>query len=284
MELGWYGSAMTTLLSLGSASESPYGHTHAHMHTHTRTYAHTHTRICTHTHAHMYTHTRMHTLPEAKHGDIIQTLLHILLCTYLIPIPISIPFPIHRSTERQLLLFDINDLSKPKGVAMLEVSPSTLVPHFDKDTNVLFLAGKGDRSVYAFEFIPGQWKGVVAFDSYFQSCICSPPCSSPVSCFAKPHPYPHHHFPHLTLTITPHTSPSPSFPTPHPHHHSPHLTLTITSHTSPTPSLPTPHPHHHSPHLTPLPCYHLLSHCLQNVISYGLANMYNENTGIKIYI
>ena len=223
----------------------------------------------------------MHTLPESKHGDIIQTLLQILLCRYLIPIPISIPFPIHRSTERQLLLFDINDLSKPKGVAMLEVSPSTLVPHFDKDTNVLFLAGKGDRSVYAFEFIPGQWKGVVAFDSYCQSCICSPPCSSPVSCFTKPHPHhhfphltltitphtssspsfptphPHHHFPHLTHTITLHTSPSPSFPTPHPHHHSPHLTLTIISHTSPSPSLLTPHPHHHSPHLTPLPCYHL---------------------------
>ena len=126
----------------------------------------------------------------------------ILVCTYLVPIPISIPFPIHRSTERQLLLFDINDLSKPKGVAMLEVSPSTLVPHFDKDTNVLFLAGKGDRSVYAFEFIPGQWKGVVAFDSYCQRCICSTHVArlSPVS-------------PHLTHTITAH----------HPHHHSPHL-------------------------------------------------------------
>ena len=104
--------------------------------------------------------------------------------------------PIPRSTERQLLLFDINDLTKPKGEARLEVSPSTLVPHFDQDTNVLFLAGKGDRSVYAFEFIPGQCARAVALTGTVSSPP-SHPCSSPAPLLR--------HCPislHLTPTVT----------------------------------------------------------------------------------
>ena len=115
------------------------------------------------------------------------------------------PIPIPRSTERQLLLFDINDLTKPKGEATLEVSPSTLLPHFDKDTNVLFLAGKGDRSVYAFEFIPGQLgRATALFGVMCQNCTF---LLQPIH---GPHPAPVTSVTvllHPTLTLTLHTRP-----------------------------------------------------------------------------
>ena len=211
-------------------------------------------------HTHTHTHTRMHTSCINKTSHLVNNLhFH----TALLDLSHSILIPIPRSTERQLLLFDINDLSKPKGEAILEVSPSTLIPHFDKDTNVLFLAGKGDRSVYAYEFIPGKWThsgsvltamcACLPFNILFllhHSCLPPPSPSWPVvyySMFLQSTAWNDIAWPHETNSVLPPTTPtSPQLPPPPPNY--PHLPPTPPP--TPTyPQLPPTTPNY--PHLPP---------------------------------
>ena len=56
-----------------------------------------------------------------------------------------------RVSERQFLVFDKNDLSKPIASEGLDVSPAILVPFYDEDSSTLFLSGKGDSTIYTFE-------------------------------------------------------------------------------------------------------------------------------------
>jgi coronin-7 len=57
-----------------------------------------------------------------------------------------------KTSARQLLLHDINKLDVVKSSVELNISPATLIPHYDQDTKVIFLAGKGDNNIPAFEY------------------------------------------------------------------------------------------------------------------------------------
>ncbi|XP_062514587.1 coronin-7-like [Corticium candelabrum] len=53
---------------------------------------------------------------------------------------------------RQLSLYNTEDLAAgPITVKNIDVAPSLLIPHFDPDTNVVFLSAKGDCNIRAFE-------------------------------------------------------------------------------------------------------------------------------------
>ncbi|CAG2182020.1 unnamed protein product, partial [Oppiella nova] len=56
-----------------------------------------------------------------------------------------------RVSERQFLVFDKNDLSKPLASEGLDVSPAILIPFYDNDSSTLFLTGKGDSTIFTFE-------------------------------------------------------------------------------------------------------------------------------------
>ena len=56
-----------------------------------------------------------------------------------------------RVSERQFLVFDKNDLSKPIASEGLDVSPAILIPFYDEDSSTLFLTGKGDSTIFTFE-------------------------------------------------------------------------------------------------------------------------------------
>ncbi|GIY09473.1 coronin-7 [Caerostris darwini] len=53
-------------------------------------------------------------------------------------------------SERQINLYDCKDLNI-MGQIGLDVSPATLVPHYDEDSSTLFLSGKGDSVIFAYE-------------------------------------------------------------------------------------------------------------------------------------
>ncbi|XP_069713388.1 coronin-1B [Phaenicophaeus curvirostris] len=56
-----------------------------------------------------------------------------------------------RMSERQLALWDPENLEEPMGLQELDSSNGTLLPFYDPDTNVVYVCGKGDSSIRYFE-------------------------------------------------------------------------------------------------------------------------------------
>ncbi|XP_044735362.1 coronin-7 isoform X2 [Chrysoperla carnea] len=54
-------------------------------------------------------------------------------------------------SERQIMSFKADDLSAPLNTVGLDVSPAILMAYYDNDSSTLFLTGKGDSTIYAFE-------------------------------------------------------------------------------------------------------------------------------------
>ncbi|XP_021932215.1 coronin-7 isoform X2 [Zootermopsis nevadensis] len=54
-------------------------------------------------------------------------------------------------SERQIQIFKADSLSVPLNTVGLDVSPAILMPFYDEDSSTLFLTGKGDSTIYAFE-------------------------------------------------------------------------------------------------------------------------------------
>ncbi|KAM8960400.1 coronin-7-like [Pelodytes ibericus] len=58
-------------------------------------------------------------------------------------------------SERLLTLYSAEDLARGPFTSLnLDVSPSTLIPHYDPDTSLLVLTGKGDTRVFLYEVTP----------------------------------------------------------------------------------------------------------------------------------
>jgi hypothetical protein len=58
-----------------------------------------------------------------------------------------------KTSEREFALWDPRDLSKPLLRQTIDSASGILMPFFDKDTNVLFLAGKGDGNIRYYEIV-----------------------------------------------------------------------------------------------------------------------------------
>lgn len=54
-------------------------------------------------------------------------------------------------SERQIYLYDCKDISNAIEDISLDVSPATLIPYYDADSSTLFLSGKGDAIIFAYE-------------------------------------------------------------------------------------------------------------------------------------
>lgn len=57
-----------------------------------------------------------------------------------------------RMSDRQLNLWDSNDLTKPIKSEFIDTSSGVLIPHYDMDNNMLYLAGKGDGNIRYYEY------------------------------------------------------------------------------------------------------------------------------------
>lgn len=58
-----------------------------------------------------------------------------------------------KTSEREYYLWDSKDLSKPLTKQTIDTSAGLIMPFFDRDTNVLFLAGKGDGNIRYYEIV-----------------------------------------------------------------------------------------------------------------------------------
>ncbi|KAG4075646.1 hypothetical protein HA402_003471 [Bradysia odoriphaga] len=54
-------------------------------------------------------------------------------------------------SERQISIYTVNDLTTPLNTVGLDVAPAILMPFYDEDSSTLFVTGKGDSTIYAFE-------------------------------------------------------------------------------------------------------------------------------------
>jgi len=58
-----------------------------------------------------------------------------------------------KTSEREFAIWDPRDFSKPLNRTNLDASSGVIIPLFDPDTNVLFLAGKGDGNIRYYEIV-----------------------------------------------------------------------------------------------------------------------------------
>ena len=56
-----------------------------------------------------------------------------------------------RHSDRQYSIWDQNDLSKPLTTDTIDSSSGVVFPFYDSDTNIVFLAGKGDGNIRYYE-------------------------------------------------------------------------------------------------------------------------------------
>lgn len=54
-------------------------------------------------------------------------------------------------SERQISVYHFQNLSTPLNTVSLDVSPAILIPFYDEDSSTLFVTGKGDITIYAYE-------------------------------------------------------------------------------------------------------------------------------------
>ncbi|CAK9811862.1 Coro7 [Anthophora plagiata] len=54
-------------------------------------------------------------------------------------------------SERQIYVFKADNLNTPLTTVGLDVSPAILMPYYDEDSSTLFLTGRGDSTIYAYE-------------------------------------------------------------------------------------------------------------------------------------
>jgi len=58
-----------------------------------------------------------------------------------------------KTSEREFCLWDPKDLSKPLNRTNIDSASGVIMPFYDNDTNVLFLAGKGDGNIRYYELV-----------------------------------------------------------------------------------------------------------------------------------
>ena len=59
-----------------------------------------------------------------------------------------------RQSKRQFMIWDHRDLSKAIHTESLDQSAGVIMPFYDEDSNVMYLAGKGDGNIRFFEMVP----------------------------------------------------------------------------------------------------------------------------------
>ncbi|XP_070545785.1 coronin-1C-A-like isoform X2 [Ptychodera flava] len=58
-----------------------------------------------------------------------------------------------RMCERQFAVWNLNDMSKPERMETIDAGSGTLLPYYDRDNRIMFLAGKGDGNIRYYEIV-----------------------------------------------------------------------------------------------------------------------------------
>ncbi|KAL2912462.1 Coronin-like protein crn1 [Polyrhizophydium stewartii] len=73
-----------------------------------------------------------------------------------------------RSSDRQVFIWDSANLASPLKQEQIDTASGMLIPYFDADTNMLFLAGKGDGNIRYYEWTDDD-KGLFPLSEYKSS-------------------------------------------------------------------------------------------------------------------
>jgi len=74
-----------------------------------------------------------------------------------------------KMSERQYSLWNTNDLSKSVKDENIDTSSGIIMPFFDEDSKMLYLAGKGDANIRYYEVTGDDKSPIVALDNYGSS-------------------------------------------------------------------------------------------------------------------
>lgn len=83
--------------------------------------------------------------------------------------------------ERQVAIWDLKSLKKPLAIESVDSSSGMLLPYYDPDTRMLYVAGKGDGNIRYYEILddPREAKGVIKEDGPYFSFLNEYRSSSP---------------------------------------------------------------------------------------------------------
>ncbi|KAJ3226026.1 Coronin-2B [Clydaea vesicula] len=70
-----------------------------------------------------------------------------------------------RSSDRQLFVWDTNNLSEPLKQENVDTASGMLMPYYDESTSMLFVAGKGDGNIRYYEWVDDE-KGLYFLSEY----------------------------------------------------------------------------------------------------------------------
>ncbi|KAK9718480.1 Coronin-like protein crn1 [Basidiobolus ranarum] len=70
-----------------------------------------------------------------------------------------------RTSDRQIFIWDSNNLNAPLNQESIDFSSGVLMPYYDADTHMLYLAGKGDGNIRYYEFANDSLKYLAEFKS-----------------------------------------------------------------------------------------------------------------------
>lgn len=74
-----------------------------------------------------------------------------------------------KMSERQYHLWNTNDLSKPVKQENIDTSSGIMMPFFDEDSNMVYIAGKGDANIRYYEVTGDEKSPIVYLDQYSSS-------------------------------------------------------------------------------------------------------------------
>ncbi|KAI8591374.1 hypothetical protein BDZ88DRAFT_411257 [Geranomyces variabilis] len=70
-----------------------------------------------------------------------------------------------RTSDRQVFVYDSKNLETPLKSETIDTASGMLMPHFDADTSMLYLAGKGDGNIRYYEWVDDE-KGLYFLSEY----------------------------------------------------------------------------------------------------------------------
>ncbi|KND02664.1 uncharacterized protein SPPG_01749 [Spizellomyces punctatus DAOM BR117] len=70
-----------------------------------------------------------------------------------------------RTSDRQVFIYDSNNLAEPLKQETIDTASGMLMPYYDGDTSMLYLAGKGDGNIRYYEWVDDE-KGLYFLSEY----------------------------------------------------------------------------------------------------------------------
>lgn len=76
-----------------------------------------------------------------------------------------------RTSDRQLFIYDTKNFANPIVQENIDTSSGVLMPFYDNDTRMIYLAGKGDGNIRYYEFVDDNQQLYFLSGKYFENYL-----------------------------------------------------------------------------------------------------------------